>query len=187
MPRSRVSRRTKSIKGKEINFDTRIIGGSEEVFVDHDNLHDLQMFYEHLQTQSSDDSEIINDSTVMESEDINNLENGMCTSYEEGDSPPIIRRNLYRKSNSNIETIINVERLQKTAVEQNFRYTLPASFCPPPVAETILEPSKGLPVQTNQNIPDRRCEGSYKTSFSTLTHLTWFQTKSNDVDCKLNL
>ena len=123
----------------------------------------------------------------MESEDINNLENGICTSYEEGESPPILRRNLYRKSKSNIETTINIESLQEPATEQLSRFTLPASFCPTPVAETILEPIKGLPGQNDHNIPDQCCEGSDKASFSTLTHLTWFRTKSNDVNKTINI
>ena len=51
---SNPSRQSKRINGKRMNFDVKQIGGNVEVFVEHNDLEDLENFYHHIKIESED-------------------------------------------------------------------------------------------------------------------------------------
>ena len=47
-------RQSKRINGRRMNFDVKQIGGNVEVFVEHNDLEDLENFYHHIKIESED-------------------------------------------------------------------------------------------------------------------------------------
>ena len=45
---------SKRIDGKRMSFDVKQIGGNIEVFVEHNDLEDLENFYHHIKIESED-------------------------------------------------------------------------------------------------------------------------------------
>ena len=45
---------SKRINGKRMNFDIKQIGGNVEVFVEHNDLEDLENFYHHIKIEPED-------------------------------------------------------------------------------------------------------------------------------------
>ena len=83
MAKGRIYSRIRRIKGKDVLFDARTLGGNEEVFVDHDNMDDLQNFYDHLtmnSTEAASDEEIVTN-------------NVLDDSFSLDGSPVLLRRN----------------------------------------------------------------------------------------------
>ena len=48
------SRKSERINGKKMNFDIKQIGGNVEVFVEHNDLEDLENFYHHIKIEPED-------------------------------------------------------------------------------------------------------------------------------------
>ena len=51
---SNTRRKSERINGKKMNFDIKQIGGNVEVFVEHNDLEDLENFYHHIKIESED-------------------------------------------------------------------------------------------------------------------------------------
>ena len=51
---SNTRRKSERINGKKMNFDVKQIGGNVEVFVEHNDLEDLENFYHHIKIESED-------------------------------------------------------------------------------------------------------------------------------------
>ena len=51
---SNTRRKSERINGKKMNFDIKQIGGNVEVFVEHNDLEDLENFYHHIKIEPED-------------------------------------------------------------------------------------------------------------------------------------
>ena len=178
MPRTTLSSRIERIKGKEIKFDTMAIGGNDEVYVDHDNLQELENFYQHLQTQS----EFTDENIITESSETYNNQNGMCTPCDEGCSPPVLRRNLSKRTSLNIEITNNVDKLQETIVDISDTDTSPTSVTSPSSPGSISDTIIPLTVDNSITNLVPNTEKGEKVTYMSLTHLSWFSKPPNDID-----